>query len=89
MYRISAPFEESGQAAIACENDSRGLFSRVGGFVIGHGNRMAAVADLPPKKAKKLLGWPGVEPGRPFGLQIFAPLWLSPPPRAFVVRTVP
>ncbi len=27
----------------------------------------------------RFLGWPGLEPGRPFGLQIFAPLWLSPP----------
>src|SRR6201999_3282827 len=25
------------------------------------------------------LGWPGLEPGCPFGLQIFAPLRLSPP----------
>jgi hypothetical protein len=30
----------------------------------------------PRKKPEKLMGWPGVEPGRPFGLQIFAPLWL-------------
>jgi hypothetical protein len=36
----------------------------------------------PPKildNANNFMGWPGVEPGRPFGLQIFAPLWFSPP----------
>jgi hypothetical protein len=39
---------------------------------------------------ERFMGWPGLEPGRPFGLQIFAPLRLSPPHvTAFVVRTVP
>jgi hypothetical protein len=37
------------------------------------------IAKDMPIRMTAILGWPGVEPGRPFGLQIFAPLWLSPP----------
>ena len=47
-----------------------GLFARLEKRVWGGENAL---------KISEILGWPGVEPGRPFGLQIFAPLWLWPP----------